>query len=105
MRTGSDSPRSAQEAMEWALEDTGMSLDDIKYVVGTGYGRINVPFANRTITEIAMRYITSDLSTLRGRGSLRLRIRVQIIVYTSLVFHFVPNQAVVDENQDKNDAQ
>lgn len=53
MRTGSDSPDSARKAMNWALEDTGMVLDDIHYVVGTGYGRVNVPFANRAITEIA----------------------------------------------------
>lgn len=53
MRTGSDSPESAQNAMNWALEDTGMTLDDVHYVVGTGYGRVNVPFADRAITEIA----------------------------------------------------
>jgi bzd-type benzoyl-CoA reductase Q subunit len=53
MRTGSDSPDSARKAMNWALENTGMTLDDIHYVVGTGYGRVNVPFANRAITEIA----------------------------------------------------
>jgi len=53
MRTGSDSPDSARKAMKWALEDTGMTLDDIHYIVGTGYGRVNVPFSNRAITEIA----------------------------------------------------
>jgi len=53
MRTGSDSPDSARKAMSWALEDTGLTLDDIHHVVGTGYGRVNVPFANRAITEIA----------------------------------------------------
>ncbi len=53
MRTGSDSPESAQNAMNWAFEDTGMTLDDLNYVVGTGYGRVNVPFADRAITEIA----------------------------------------------------
>ncbi len=53
MRTGSDSPKSAENAMSWALEDTGMTLDDVHYVVGTGYGRVNVPFARRAITEIA----------------------------------------------------
>jgi len=53
MRTGSNSPESANKAMNWALEGTGMTLDDINYIVGTGYGRVNVPFANRTITEIA----------------------------------------------------
>ncbi len=53
MRTGSNSPDSAINAMDWALKDTGMTLDDIHYVVGTGYGRVNVPFSNRAITEIA----------------------------------------------------
>ena len=53
MRTGSDSPDSALRAMNWALEGTGMTIDDIQYSIGTGYGRVNVPFAQRTITEIA----------------------------------------------------
>jgi bzd-type benzoyl-CoA reductase Q subunit len=53
MRTGSDSPESARKAMDWALEGTGIDLEDIHYIVGTGYGRVNVPFAQRAITEIA----------------------------------------------------
>ncbi|MBI4676344.1 MAG: benzoyl-CoA reductase, bzd-type, subunit Q [Elusimicrobia bacterium] len=53
MRTGSDSPQSAQKAMDWALEGTGLTMDKIRYTVGTGYGRVNVPFSNRAITEIA----------------------------------------------------
>lgn len=53
MRTGSDSPDSARNAMDWALEGTGMKVEDIRYVVGTGYGRVNVPFAQKAITEIA----------------------------------------------------
>ena len=53
MRTGSDSPDSANNAMDWALDGTGLSLDKIQYVVGTGYGRVNVSFAKRAITEIA----------------------------------------------------
>jgi len=53
MRTGSDSPESARKALDWALEDTGLTLDDIGFVVGTGYGRVNVPFSNKAITEIA----------------------------------------------------
>lgn len=52
-RTGSNSPDSAKKAVGGAMEGTGMSLDDVHYVVGTGYGRVNVPFANRAITEIA----------------------------------------------------
>ena len=53
MRTGSDSPDSARKAMDWALEGTGLTLEGIHFIVGTGYGRVNVPFSNRAITEIA----------------------------------------------------
>jgi bzd-type benzoyl-CoA reductase Q subunit len=53
IRTGSDSPNSALNAMNRALEGTGLTLDKIQYTVGTGYGRVNVPFAQRAITEIA----------------------------------------------------
>jgi len=53
IRTGSDSPESARKAMDKALEETGITLKDLHYTVGTGYGRVNVPFADRAITEIA----------------------------------------------------
>lgn len=53
MRTGSNSPDSAERAMQGALEDTGLDIKDFHYSVGTGYGRVNVPFADRAITEIA----------------------------------------------------
>ena len=53
MRTGSDSPDSAMKAINWAMEKTGLTLEDLKYTVGTGYGRVNVPFSQRAITEIA----------------------------------------------------
>jgi bzd-type benzoyl-CoA reductase Q subunit len=53
MRTGSNSPDSAQKVFDWAIKDTGLKPNDIKYTVGTGYGRVNVPMANKAITEIA----------------------------------------------------
>ncbi len=53
MRTGSDSPDSAKKAIDWAMNGTKLKLENIHYIVGTGYGRVNVPFANKTITEIA----------------------------------------------------
>ena len=52
-RTGSNSPESASKALDWALEGTGLKVNDLKYTVGTGYGRVNVPMANKAITEIA----------------------------------------------------
>jgi bzd-type benzoyl-CoA reductase Q subunit len=53
MRTGSSSPDSAVSVFDKATEGTGISVDNIEFTVGTGYGRINVPFGNRAITEIA----------------------------------------------------
>ncbi len=53
MRTGSNSPESANNAMDWALKGTGLKIEDIHATVGTGYGRVNVPFAVKAITEIA----------------------------------------------------
>jgi bzd-type benzoyl-CoA reductase Q subunit len=53
-RTGSSSPKSAENVMDWALEQAdGMGYEDLQYTVGTGYGRVNVPFADRTLSEIA----------------------------------------------------
>ncbi len=53
MRTGSDSPHSATNALNFALEKTDLTQDKINYCIGTGYGRVNVPFADRSVTEIA----------------------------------------------------
>ena len=52
MRTGNNSPNSAMDAIKWAMEGTGLTIDDLNYTVGTGYGRVNVPFSNKTVTEI-----------------------------------------------------
>jgi len=53
IRTGNNSPDSAIRALLHAMENTDLSTDDIDYCVGTGYGRVNVPFADRTVTEIS----------------------------------------------------
>jgi len=53
MRTGSNSPDSAMKAIDWAMENTGLTIKNLSYTVGTGYGRVNVPFSQRAITEIA----------------------------------------------------
>src|SRR3990170_6831605 len=53
MRTGANSPDSARRVIDWAMEGTGLKLNDLQYIVGTGYGRVNVPMANKAITEIA----------------------------------------------------
>ena len=43
---------SAREVMGKALEKAGLSLADIAYCVGTGYGRNSIPFANAVESEI-----------------------------------------------------
>lgn len=43
---------SAQSVMKLALEQAGLSLDDIKKIVGTGYGQQEIPFAHTCESEI-----------------------------------------------------
>jgi len=50
--TGAEHRRLANKVMEEALKEAGLSFDRIEYVVATGYGRFNVPFADREITEL-----------------------------------------------------
>ena len=50
--TGAEYRRLANKVMEEALEQAGLSFNEISYVVATGYGRITVPFADRQITEL-----------------------------------------------------
>jgi len=44
---------SAFKAINAALAKTDLTLEKIQYIVGTGRGRTQVPFARKTITEIA----------------------------------------------------
>lgn len=44
---------SAQEVMEAAIKEAGISWDDIIYIVSTGYGKDQIPFANSSRSEIA----------------------------------------------------
>jgi len=53
MRTGNNSPDSAHNAFNGVRQKTGLTLNDVHFVVGTGYGRVNVPFSHKAITEIA----------------------------------------------------
>jgi len=51
--TGPEHRKLANRVMEEALAKASLSFDAITYVVATGYGRINVPFADKQITEIS----------------------------------------------------
>ena len=51
--------RTARNAMDNALKQQNFSLDQIEFIVGTGYGRIKIPFANIETSEL----------TCHGRGA------------------------------------
>jgi (R)-2-hydroxyacyl-CoA dehydratese activating ATPase len=51
--------RTAREIFDKALAEAGVKESDVSYVVGTGYGRTQVPFADKNISEI----------TCHGRGA------------------------------------
>jgi len=50
--TGPEHRKLANKVMEDALSQANLKFEELSYVVATGYGRINVPFADRQITEI-----------------------------------------------------
>ena len=51
--TGPEQRRLANKVMEEALCKAGLPFDAMTYIVSTGYGRINVPFADKQVTEIS----------------------------------------------------
>jgi predicted CoA-substrate-specific enzyme activase len=50
--TGAEHRRLANKVMEEVLDKASITFDSVTYIVSTGYGRINVPFADRQVTEI-----------------------------------------------------
>ena len=61
----------ARKSMDEAMGKLGIaSLEEIDYIVGTGYGRLKVPFANENISEI----------TCHARGALWLSPSVRTVV-------------------------
>jgi len=50
--TGGDIRSAGEEVLRRSLEEAGASLEDLRCVVATGYGRKSVSFAHRSVTEI-----------------------------------------------------
>ena len=50
--TGPEHRKLANRVMDQALQQAGIAFGEVSYIVATGYGRINVPFADRQVTEI-----------------------------------------------------
>lgn len=64
-------PREAGEAvLAQACINAGVMRTDINYIAGTGYGRISLPFAHKTLTEI----------TCHARGAAYLFPNTEVVV-------------------------
>lgn len=65
--TGPEHRKLANKVMEETLAQAGLRFDDLSYITATGYGRINVPFADKQVTEITChaRGLQSLLPTVR----------------------------------------
>jgi (R)-2-hydroxyacyl-CoA dehydratese activating ATPase len=65
--TGAEHRKLANKVMEEALVQARLRFEDLAYIVATGYGRINVPFADKQVTEITChaRGIHSLLPTVK----------------------------------------
>ncbi len=71
--TGAEHRRLAHKVMEDALHKANLSFDKIDYIVATGYGRINVPFADSQVTEITchmrgINWLFPDVKTIIDIG-------------------------------------
>jgi predicted CoA-substrate-specific enzyme activase len=51
--TGAESVVTSKMTIAQTLAGTGLKIDDLDYIVATGYGRVLVPFANENISEIS----------------------------------------------------
>ena len=68
--TGAISQRAGEISFETALKMAGIKASDIEYVLATGYGRKNIPFAKGEMTEI----------TCHARGAHKIFPEVRTIV-------------------------
>lgn len=53
VRTGAKSGESANKILKEILDKAGLKKEDIAWIVSTGYGRVSIPFADETVTEIS----------------------------------------------------
>jgi (R)-2-hydroxyacyl-CoA dehydratese activating ATPase len=52
LKSGPNPRESAEQVMQAVLSDAGLTMDAIRYCVGTGYGREKIPFVNQVVSEI-----------------------------------------------------
>ncbi len=69
-RSGADLQKSISDSFKIAVNNAKISMDSIKHITATGYGRKNVPFANSVKTEIsshakgAFHYFPKDITII-----------------------------------------
>ncbi|MEW6326448.1 MAG: acyl-CoA dehydratase activase [Thermodesulfobacteriota bacterium] len=68
--TGADPQQAGKKVFEQALLLAACRPEDIAFIVGTGYGRIALPFAHRTVTEI----------TCHGKGAYHLHSETRTVI-------------------------
>ena len=49
--TGANSEKAGKDSFQNALNRAGLQSGDIDYIIGTGYGRKNIPFADGVFTR------------------------------------------------------
>lgn len=73
IRTGARSIDSAEEACRQVAEKGGIRKENVNLLVSTGYGRVNIDFADREITEISCHgrgahYFNPEIRTILDIG-------------------------------------
>ena len=53
INTGANSEKAGSNSLHDLLSRNNYALEDVGYIIATGYGRISVPFAHKKITEIS----------------------------------------------------
>jgi (R)-2-hydroxyacyl-CoA dehydratese activating ATPase len=70
MQTGSNPRIAGERAFENALAAADSEKEHVAFIVGTGYGRVNLPFAHRTVTEL----------TCHAKGAYYLNPKVRTVI-------------------------
>ena len=68
--SGMSPPEAGKEVFKLALDKSQHTMEDVNFVIATGYGRVSAEFANKTVTEISC----------HGRGANFLNPAVRTII-------------------------
>ncbi|WMJ80560.1 acyl-CoA dehydratase activase [Clostridium sp. MB40-C1] len=73
VKTSSKSSIGVEKALNEVLKKSGLCIEDLCYIVSTGYGRVSIPFADQTVTEITCHakganFLNSNIRTIIDIG-------------------------------------